>query len=1128
MNMRTTTRTRATLFLLNIALIFGPLFTIAQPARPALAQSDISGIICIAAGCIVQNVQLGAIPLIAVLESAVITEMLETHQLPASDKDRLLTWERNALRARLFDKVLAIIKEAPSSRTADEQAIVDFFAEKVKQKRLAAATAAKAEYGDWNLDPCGYVPPAGFEYDPGSTICSGLGGVFGRPNPPSLEEFQAYGATIAYDELRDNQDFDSVSAGTARGIALLGGLVGAGIIGAAVGAIAGGALAATSLFAAVFPFATLQAATVGAVAASSLAAGVGIVIAAIIIGVIQGVNVFTAAEIPGKLDDAIVAAQATPDLAQVVDTDEGLREVYTAFILTTLPDYPPAGPVPATQPSDLTFDLTDSTGRPSTSADLPYQAPDTSLHVARLSEGWFVDTHSSTRRLALGIDYLDWQGQKWTAWRVGNQFLLTTTEHTNAIGFLSDKIDFKGTDGQNWSARISPDTTPPSISVSVTTSQGSPYTADTWTSDTVNVDFTCSDNRAVATCPADQSFNSDGVFTVNGVAVDTAGNRAAISFGPIKIDRTPPTFTISAKKADGTDYTFNTWSNQTVTLRFTCTDAGSGVASCPGDAVFQDDTNLGLIFRASDNLGNSVGAGYWVQVDKTPPSVSCGSPDGAWRASDASIACRASDATSGLANAADASFTLTTNVAGGTANENAATGSRSISDQAGNTVIAGPIAGNKVDKQPPTIAASAQQADNAPYTAGTWTKQAVTVHFSCADAGSGLASCPADQIFSADGVSTASGEASDVAGNTASASLGPIQIDSTKPTISAAATSAPNAAGWYNSSVTVQFSCADALSGIPAGACPADQVLSSEGNAVASTTQTVGDLAGNLSAPSNVVTAKIDVTAPATIGSVSTGSGRATVTLTASDGLSGVAGTSYRIDGGALQSYSGPFTIATAGEHTISFFSVDVAGNSEAPKTLVVNVPAFPTTGVLDSFTRANGSVGSNWQGLTRTGFYKIASNKLDVQAGGPIAWKSAFGSSQEAFVTLSTLDTRSPSQGVLLKVQDSSKAEAGAILVVYDARAKVVRVSAIRLGAREWTVYLNQAATFANGDVLGARAKADGTVEVYQNGVQIARATLNAEDGAFFNSKGGKIGIWTAVAPRAVLDDFGGGTVAP
>jgi hypothetical protein len=41
---------------------------------------------------------------------------------------------------------------------------------------------------------------------------------------------------------------------------------------------------------------------------------------------------------------------------------------------------------------------------------------------------------------------------------------------------------------------------------------------------------------------------------------------------------------------------------------------------------------------------------------------------------------------------------------------------------------------------------------------------------------------------------------------------------------------------------------------------------------------------------------------------------------------------------------------------------------------------------------------------LTTQAFYKLAANKLDVRAGGPLVWKpSTFGASQEAFVTLST-----------------------------------------------------------------------------------------------------------------------------
>jgi hypothetical protein len=191
--------------------------------------------------------------------------------------------------------------------------------------------------------------------------------------------------------------------------------------------------------------------------------------------------------------------------------------------------------------------------------------------------------------------------------------------------------------------------------------------------------------------------------------------------------------------------------------------------------------------------------------------------------------------------------------------------------------------------------------------------------------------------------------------------------------------------------------------------------------------------------------------------------------------------------------------------------------------------PGFPSTGVLDNFNRANGAVGSNWTGTTGTSFYKIASNRLDVQLGGPLLWKpSSFGTSQEAFVKLSTIDSRSPSQGLLLKAQ-SSAMDAGAITVVYDAKAKAVRVSALRLGQNgAWTLYPNRAATFANGDVLGARARANGKVEIYKNGTLITTVTLSTKDQAFFNAKGGKIGIWTAAASNALFDDFGGGTVLP
>ena len=184
---------------------------------------------------------------------------------------------------------------------------------------------------------------------------------------------------------------------------------------------------------------------------------------------------------------------------------------------------------------------------------------------------------------------------------------------------------------------------------------------------------------------------------------------------------------------------------------------------------------------------------------------------------------------------------------------------------------------------------------------------------------------------------------------------------------------------------------------------------------------------------------------------------------------------------------------------------------------------------VLDNFNRTDGSIGTNWRGVTATSFYRLAGNRLDVQAGGPIYWNpSAFGTNQAAFVTLNTIDPKSPSQGVLLKVQSGSVPEAGAIAVVYDAVAKAVRVSTLRLGVPAWRPYGNTSALFTNGDKLGACVKSNGEVRVYKNDTLVKAVTLSAADQGFFNAKGGKIGVWALLAPQAFLDDFGGATITP
>lgn len=81
---------------------------------------------------------------------------------------------------------------------------------------------------------------------------------------------------------------------------------------------------------------------------------------------------------------------------------------------------------------------------------------------------------------------------------------------------------------------------PPTVTASATTADGQDYTPDAWTNKTVTVHFTCS--NSAQSCPVDQVYGADGTFTASGTATDSAGNSANASFGPIKIDKTPPTF----------------------------------------------------------------------------------------------------------------------------------------------------------------------------------------------------------------------------------------------------------------------------------------------------------------------------------------------------------------------------------------------------------------------------------------------------------------------------------------------------------------------------------------------------------------------------------------------------------
>jgi len=153
--------------------------------------------------------------------------------------------------------------------------------------------------------------------------------------------------------------------------------------------------------------------------------------------------------------------------------------------------------------------------------------------------------------------------------------------------------------------------------------------------------------------------------------------------------------------------------------------------------------------------------------------------------------------------------------------------------------------------------------------------------------------------------------------------------------------------------------------------------------------------------------------------------------------------------------------------------------------------------------------------------------HQLDVRGVGAILWKAqSFGKDQEVFVTLAKVDPFGREINLLLKAQSPTNWGDGVIEVSYNAIDDHVQILTYTF-AQDWKQCgANIPVTFVDGDKFGAKAKADGTVEVYRNGSLIGSCNVSASYPHFAN--GGYIGLWFLDASNSVADDFGGGTITP
>jgi hypothetical protein len=152
-------------------------------------------------------------------------------------------------------------------------------------------------------------------------------------------------------------------------------------------------------------------------------------------------------------------------------------------------------------------------------------------------------------------------------------------------------------------------------------------------------------------------------------------------------------------------------------------------------------------------------------------------------------------------------------------------------------------------------------------------------------------------------------------------------------------------------SITYSATGAQTIASTTVQGSTAQVTISAEGTITLSYFAT--DQAGNQEQP-NTLSVRIDRTPPVTTAtpnpapnSAGWNNANVTVTLTATDSLSGVDHTEYSLDDAGWTAYTGPIAVTTDGVHEVQYRSIDKAGNVEAAPQLAVKIDKTPPEAVV-------------------------------------------------------------------------------------------------------------------------------------------------------------------------------------
>jgi hypothetical protein len=175
----------------------------------------------------------------------------------------------------------------------------------------------------------------------------------------------------------------------------------------------------------------------------------------------------------------------------------------------------------------------------------------------------------------------------------------------------------------------------------------------------------------------------------------------------------------------------------------------------------------------------------------------------------------------------------------------------------------------------------------------------------------------------------------------------------------------------------------------------------------------------------------------------------------------------------------------------------------------------FPTTAILDNFNRQD--LGANWSG-DNTSFGIVANHLECSYCLVPTFWSQQFAVPQEAYLTITAFAPTTKEVNVVMVAQDPA---CNQMEILYAPDLKQIRIDYCYDG--QWRSTASFDRTLQSGDRFGARANADGTVDIFVNGTAVKQYDLSD-----FPYKGGHIGVSgdTPDGTSIAVDDFGGGTL--